>query len=108
LGTFVYNYDGLDVFQVLDFRFTIPPPAVRDLLSKHVRGKRGLRAMYLGSIILQGLNRDIQKHDTAIKKYIGLVERLEKRFTIDFRGSLPLNDIRDCLGAHIEVNSLST
>ncbi|CAE6465291.1 unnamed protein product [Rhizoctonia solani] len=97
---------GEYVFQVLSFKFMAPSSIIRKSLAGRVRGNRALQAMYLGASILRALNRDLQARDSTLKRYVGWIDKLEQRFTTDFRGSRPLSDVGDCLAAHIELSYL--
>ncbi|KAF8685626.1 hypothetical protein RHS04_00773 [Rhizoctonia solani] len=91
------------IYSVLSFRFMAPSPTIRTSVAVRVRGSRATRAMYLGTMILQGLNHDFRTHDTPLKKYLDWINEFERRFITNFGRSSRLEDVGDCLAAHIEL-----
>ncbi|QRW20087.1 Fungal Zn(2)-Cys(6) binuclear cluster domain [Rhizoctonia solani] len=71
------------IYSVLSFRFMAPSPTIRTSVA--------------------GLNHDFRTHDTPLKKYLDWINEFERRFITNFGRSSRLEDVGDCLAAHIEL-----
>ncbi|CAE6373905.1 unnamed protein product [Rhizoctonia solani] len=93
------------IFEMIGVWFMLPSPTVRNYLVNQVNGNRTERVAYLGKVILQAINsnRDPRTHDTTLKRCMGWMDEFEQNLATSLHRNAPLNDIGDCLVAHIEL-----
>ncbi|KAF8672142.1 hypothetical protein RHS04_07896 [Rhizoctonia solani] len=68
-----------------------------------MRGDRTMRAMHLGSSVIQALNQDAWAQYHGPKRYFNWINQFEQRLATDFADGPSLTDVRDNLTAHLEL-----
>jgi hypothetical protein len=68
-------------------------------------GGRVVRAVYLGAIVVQAINQEMQHgpHDAMFQRRISQIDEFEQGLALSLRENAPLSDISDCLVAIVEV-----
>ncbi|CAE6467489.1 unnamed protein product [Rhizoctonia solani] len=81
----------------------MPPPApIRDALIARFKGsKKIVLTLSLGTKLFQALDQD--PRGTAVQRYIGWIDNLEQRFTIQIHSNPSINDTADRLMIQLEL-----
>ncbi|CAE6529956.1 unnamed protein product [Rhizoctonia solani] len=88
--------------QRVSYWFMIPPAPIRDsLIARLKKSKTMIWTMSLGAKLFQALAQE--PRSTAVRGYLGWVDKLEQRFTQETHCNPSLDDVADRLLAHLEL-----